>query len=170
MNSLTINDIKDWLIQNRVEYQKLKAQEYPPLNNEVYWMYNHLYEFIEYYPYTYKCNKSLKELKSFLNCDFPQIIKWTRTNEVLGSQQLLMFEVNYLDWTENIDEGILKIHKGLYTEKKPFADIICFCKIFQLLYWNNSVHETNLTEKEQLSIKKQVGHIFKKYYLDTDHD
>jgi len=70
----------------------------------------------------------LKDLKPFLNKYFPQIIEWTKKNEILGSQELLMFEVNYINWTENTNEPILKIHEGLYTERKPFAHIICFCK------------------------------------------
>lgn len=170
MIALKLTDIRTWLIDNRDEYRRLKAQEFPPFDNGVYSMYNHLYEFIKYYPYTHKCEKALQDLKAFLNYDFYQIIKWTQTNEVLGSQQLLMFEVNYIGWNENVTEEFLKIHTGLYTERRPFAYIICFCKIFQLLYWDNSIHETNLTESEQLVIYRDLQNIFDKYYIDKLHE
>lgn len=169
MLPLTLNDIKSWLIESKDEYQKLKAQEFPPFDNAVYSMYLQLYEFMEYYPYRHKCDKALKYLKPFLNQDFSQLISWTKANEILGSQQLLMFEINYINWKENVDEKFIKIHEGLYTERKPFTNILCFCKIFQLLYWDNSIHETILTEQEQLLIHKEVRRIFKKYYFDTAH-
>lgn len=47
MYILTINDIKEWLIENRNDFQKLKAQEFPPVGNEMYSMYGHLKDFIE---------------------------------------------------------------------------------------------------------------------------
>lgn len=165
MIALKLIDIKKWLIENRREYEVMKAQEFPPFDNEVYWMYNHLHNFIEYYPYSHKCDEALKELKALSNCNFSQIIKWTKTNEVLGSQQLLMFEVDYIEWSEDINEPILKIHKGLYTERKPFDSIIYFCKIFQLLYWDNNVHENNLSITQQKEICKDLQKIFDDYYL-----
>lgn len=167
MNLLKIDDLKEWLIDNREEYQKLKAQEFPPFDNALYWTYNHLHDFIQYYKYKQQCDKAILELNAD---DFNKLSQWTRQYELLGSQDLLMFEVNYIDWDEDISSNKIKIHKGLYTERKPFANILCFCKLFQHLYWDNCIHETILTEKEQLSIKKEVGRIFKKYYLDTDHD
>lgn len=167
MTALKIDDIKEWLIYNRSEYQKLKAQEFPPFDNALYWTYNHLYDFIQYYKYKQHCDKALSELNTD---DFNKLSQWTRQYELLGSQDLLMFEVNYIDWDEDVSTDKIKIHKGLYTERKPFANILCFCKLFQHLYWDNCIHETILTEKEQLLIKKQVRRIFKKYYLDTDHD
>lgn len=81
-----------------------------------------------------------------------------------------MFEINYINLREQVSDDKIRIYEGLFTERKPFANILCFCKLFQHLYWNNCIHETILTEKEQLSIKKKVGRILKKYYLNTDHN
>lgn len=170
MTILKLSDIRKWLIDNRSEFQNLKAQEFPPINNEVYWTYIRLYRFMEYYPYRLKCEKSLKDLEITLNENFLQLAKWTRSNEVLGSQELLMFEIDYFDWKEDVDEHLLKIHKGFYTERHPFNNILCFCKIFTLLFWNNNIHEIILTKQEQLSILKEVETIFKKHYLDPDND
>ena len=81
-----------------------------------------------------------------------------------------MFEINYINLKEPVSNDNIMIYEGLYTERKPFANIYCFCKLFQHLYWDNNIHETILKEQEQLSIKKKIGEILNKYYLDTDHD
>lgn len=170
MTALKLNDIKEWLIDNRDEYQKLKAKEFPPFDNEMYSMYGHLKDFIEYYKFKHKCDNALLKLNAIYNSDFNELAKWTKEYEILGSQDLLMFEINYINLKEQVSNDKIRIYEGLYTERKPFSNILCFCKLFQHLYWNNSIHETIFTEKEQLSIKKKVGRIFKKYYLDTDQD
>lgn len=169
MNVLKIADIREWLIENRNEYQKLKAQGFPPFDNEVYWMYIRLHRFIEYYPCTHKCDKVLKDFKLLLNGNFSEIINWTKVNTILGSQELLMFKIDYFDWKEDVNEHLMKIHEGLYTERKPFANIICFSKIFQLLYWDNNIHETILREQEQSLIRKDLQSIYENYFLDVGH-
>ena len=170
MQSLKINDIREWLIDNRDECQKLEAQEFTLVFNEMYSMYRHLKDFIEYYKFKHKCENALLKLKAIYNSDFNNLSQWTKEYEILGSQDLLMFEVNYIKLREQVSNDKIRIYEGLYTERKPFANILCFCKLFQHLYWDNSIHETILTEQEQLSIKKKVGRIFKKYYLDTDQN
>lgn len=169
MLALKIADIRTWLIENRNEYQKLKAQEFPPFDNALYTMYGHLKDFIEYYKFKNKCENALLKLNTIYNSDFAELTKWTKEYEILGSQDLLMFEINYINLREQVNNDKIRICEGLYTERKPFANILCFCKLFQYLYWDHCIDETVLTEKEQLSIKKQVGRIFKKYYFDTDH-
>ncbi len=164
---LKISDIKEWLIDNRKEYQKLKAQEFPPFNNALYWTYEHLYDFIQYYKYKHKCDKSLSEL---ITDDFNNLSQWTKEYELLGSQDLLMFEVNYLDWDEDVSSAKIKIHKGLYTERKPFVNVLCFCKVFQHLYWDNCIHETEPTESEKVEVVTELKAILKTYYIDTQHD
>lgn len=167
MPSLKINDIKEWLIENREEYQKLKAQEFPPFDNALYWTYNHLYDFIQYYKYKQQCDKALSELNTD---DFNNLSQWTREYELLGSQDLLMFEVNYIDWDEDVSSDKIKIHKGLYTERKPFANVLCFCKVFQHLYWDNCIHELELTENEKAEVKAKLKSILDKNHIDTLHD
>ncbi|MBN8790531.1 MAG: hypothetical protein J0I84_25915, partial [Terrimonas sp.] len=128
MFDLKLSDIKEWLIDNREEYQRLRAQEFPPFDNALYRTYNHLYEFIQYYKYKQHCDKALSELD--VN-NFNRLSQWTREYEILGSQDLIMFEVNYMDWVEEVSSDKIKIHEGLYTERKPFASILCFCEVFQ---------------------------------------
>ncbi len=164
MKALKINDIKEWLIDNRNEYQKLKMQEFPPFGNSLYWTYTHLYDFIQYYKFRHKCNKAL----SFLNTDdCNKLAEWAREYEVLGSEDLLMFEVNYIDWDEDVRSDKIKIHEGLYTDRKPFANVLCFCKVFQHLYWDNCIHETYLTERKKLEIMTELKIILKTYYINT---
>jgi len=170
MITLKLGDIRTWLMENKDDYQKLKAQEFPPFRNEMYSMYGHLKDFIEYYRFKHKCDNALLKLSAIYNSDFSQLSLWTKEYEILGSQDLLMFEINYINLKEQVSTDKIRIYEGLYTERKPFANILCFCKLFQHLYWDYCIHETILTEKEQLSIKKKVGRIFKKYYLDTDHN
>ena len=116
MGVLKISDIREWLLDNRDEYQKLKALEFPPFDNEVYWTYNRLHDFIVYCQYFHECHKALIDLKQFLNFNFPKIIEWTKTHEVLGSQKLLMFEVNHIYWDEDVSEEIAFRFPELYSE------------------------------------------------------
>lgn len=167
MSSLKLNDIKEWLIDNREEYQKLKAQEFPPLDNALYWTYNHVYDFIQYHKYKHHCDKALSELQ-FNN--FSRLPQWTREYEILGSQDLLMFEINYFNWKEEVDTDKIKIHAGLYAEREPFANILCFSKVFQHLYWDNCIHETELTESEKVEVIAELKTILKTYYTDTMRD
>jgi len=160
---LTIQDIREWLIDHRAEYQKLKAMEYRPLGNETYFMYTSLHEFIQYYSYVDRCTKALNDLRPHVNTCFTNVIKWTKDNILLGSQDLLMFEINYFDWIEIVDKNVIKIHEGLYTERKPFLPILFFCKIFQILYWNNAIHEMEATEEEQTNIMAELNKLFKSY-------
>ena len=164
---LNITDIKEWLVDNREEYQKLKAQKYPPFDNELYWTYIHLYDFIQYYKYKQHCDKALAELQ---NDNLSHLSQWVRKYEILGSQDLLVFEVNYIYWDEEVSNDKIRIHQGLYTERKPFASILCFCKVFQHLYWNNNIHETELTENEKVEVVTELKNILKTYYIKTTHD
>jgi len=44
---LKINDIREWLIENANEYERLREQEFPPFDNALYSMYGRLKDFIE---------------------------------------------------------------------------------------------------------------------------
>jgi len=81
-----------------------------------------------------------------------------------------MFEVNYIDWDEEVSSDKIKIHKGLYTERKPFANVLCFCRVFQHLYWDNCIHETKLTESEKSEVVNKLKTILKTYHTDRTHD
>ncbi len=164
---LTINDIREWLISSRDEYQKLKSQEFLPFDNELYWTYNHLHDFIQYYKYKQYFDKALVKLQID---NFSQLSQWTKEYEVLGSQDLLMFEVNYIKWDEDVSSDKIKIHEGLYTERKPFASILCFCKVFQHLYWDNSIHQKVLTENEKEEVITELKTILETYYIVTTHN
>jgi len=82
----------------------------------------------------------------------------------LGSQKLLLFQIDYLLCDENVDEDLLKIHSGIYTERQPFNEIYCFCTIFMELYWNNSIDETVFAKKERKGLLIEVRKVFKKHY------
>jgi hypothetical protein len=165
--TLKLSDIKEWLIDNKKEYQELKAQEFPPFDNALYSTYNHLYDFIQYYKYKHHCDKALAGLE--IN-NFSRLSQWTKKYEILGSQDLLMFEVNYIEWYEDVSNEKIKIHEGLFTERKPFANVLCFCRVFQHLYWDNCIHETELTECEKTQVITELKAILKKYYGDTRHN
>ena len=129
-------------------------------------MYFHFSDFIDNYSYNSDCENALKELKGILNNEFNQPSKWTKQYETLGSENLIMFQINYNNWYEDVNEEFLKFHEGIYTEKKPFINIICFCEIFQLLYWDNSIHEIQLPEDEQIKIRQEVKNILKRMLLE----
>ena len=167
MVALKLKDIREWLIDNTSEFQLLEKEEFP-FDNGVYDIYIKLHQFIEYYAYRYECEEALKELHTSLNKNFLELINWTKKHEVLGSQKLLMFVIDYFYWEEDVGEDLIKIHHGLYTERQPFNHIFCFCDIFMYLYWNNNIHETVLPENEQLAIVKEVRKMLKENYHNRD--
>jgi len=164
--TLKLADIKNWLVEHREDYQELKQKEFLPLDNTLYWTYNHLNEFLKYYKYKQKCDTALSELHAD---DFTKLSQWTREYEPLGSLNLLMFEVNYINWDEDVSIDTIKIHKGLYTERKPFANVLCFCKVFQHLYWDNCIQEAELNENEKVEVVNKLKTILKTYYTDPTH-
>jgi hypothetical protein len=166
MQPLTIIDIREWLIENRTEYQKLKAQKFPPFENEFYFMYGRLQEFISYYQYKYKCEKALRDLKRILSSDFSELIEWTKVYETLGSEDLFMFKIYHIDWKGNINSKLIKIYNGLYAERSPFANIICFCRVFELLYWDNELLERVAREQEKTTILKELTNIIGEFYVE----
>lgn len=167
MFDLQISDIKEWLMLHRDEFQKLKSQEFPPIGNELYYMYINLREFIQYYNLKSTCETALLELNQIDKTDFAALSKWTKQYEILGSQNLLMFEVDYLNWHEEVKEDTIKIHEGLYTERKPFANIICLCKVFQLLFWDNSIQIAIPSKEIQKEISIELKTIIENFYRPT---
>jgi len=167
MQTLTLNEIKCWLIDNRDEYQELKSQEFPPFRNNLYNTYNILSDFIEYYTFRSKCRLALKELKAIEFDNFSELPKWTQNYEILGSEDLLMFEINYFDWIEEVPNDKLKIHHELFTERKPFLNILSFCRVFQVLYWNYAVHKKELTKQEKNEIKNELTQIMNHPCIET---
>lgn len=163
---LTINDIKEWLITNRDEYQNLKSNVYPPFGNGLYDNYELLKDFIEYYKYREQCKIGLRQLINIENFNFELLSEWVKQYEVLGSQDLLMFEINYIKTDEVVSHDKIKIHKGLYTEREPFLNIICFCKVFQHLYWDNRIHKGSFTDYERIEIINELKTILKHHYKD----
>lgn len=170
MFALKIEDIKAWLIENTNEHQKQKAQEFPPFDNAMYSLYGHLHDFLEYYKFKVQCDVALNELNFITVTDFAELSKWTKKYEILGSQDLLMFEINYIRWDEQVSDDIIKIHEGLFTERKPFVNILCFCKVFQHLYWENCIHEVEANESEQTEIIAELQNILKTNYRDTTQE
>lgn len=164
MATLTINEIKIWLKKNRHDYQKLRAEEYPSFNNHLLFLYPQLHQLMRYYSMRQKCEEAVNNLKLIFNKDFTQFESWTQQYEILGSKHFLMFEINYFDWIEEVEEGLLKIREGLYTKRDPFENILCFCKIFQIVYWDNSLHNKRVTDQELFVIKKHLKRILNKYY------
>lgn len=159
--ALKIEDIKAWLVENTDEHEKLKAQQFPPFDNAMYSMYGHLHDFVEYFKFIVQSDSALNELNFITATDFAELSKWIKKYEILGSQDLLMFEINYIRWDEQVSDDKIKIHEGLFTERKPFVNILCFCKVFQHLYWDNRIHEVEPTEVEKAEIITALQSIFK---------
>lgn len=161
MNLLTLNDIREWLNDHRKGYQELSALEFPPLDNDFYYIYIELNDFFQYYNYRLQCEKALSELQ--VN-DFNLLIRWAKQYETLGSKDLVLFETLYNNWIEEENDDVIKIREGLYTEKEPFTSILCFCAVFQHLYWDNEIHESKLTENEKAEVIEELKNILKNYY------
>jgi hypothetical protein len=167
MVPLKLKDIREWLIDHRREFQLLEEEEFPS-DYGVYDMYVKLHQFMGFYAYRHECEEAIKELDTCLNKNFQELINWTKKNEVLGSQKLLMFVIDYFICQEDVDEDLIKIQNGLYTERQPFNPIFCFSDIFMYLYWNNSIHETTESKKDQLLIIKEVRKMLKRHFHNRD--
>lgn len=79
-----------------------------------------------------------------------------KTYQIMGSQELLMFEIDYFDWEENVSGNLMKIREGMYTEREPFKNILCFCEIFSSLFWSYEICEKIFSEILQQTILGEV--------------
>lgn len=165
---LTINDLREWLKENASRYHQQKAGEYPPQEegkffelDRFYTTYGELYTFIQYYQFKSTSDDALKELLSGNLEDFEHLGNWAGKYERLGSEDLLVFDgIEYL-WDE---EEVVKISKDIYTYKEPFLNMLCFCRVFQLLYWDYRLHETIPIETEKKQIVIALRKIIKENY------
>ncbi|MDE3234501.1 MAG: hypothetical protein KGO81_01010 [Bacteroidota bacterium] len=156
MHPLTIRDIREWLIINQAEYKKLKAEKFPPLDNEMYWLYGDLYRIIEFYSLTHNTHIAIQEFNAIQNFDFKHLVLWTKKHEVLGAKKLILFEIDYFDWIEEVDKDLLKIKDGIYMEATPFKETLLFCRIFQILYWNFDITNMELTNEEIKNLQNDL--------------
>lgn len=163
MHLLTVNDIKEWLIANEAEFLKLKRKEFPPFDNALFSMYNQFNDFIKYADFQEKCSGAIEELSLIVGKTFTELSQWVNKYELFGSRDLLMFEVNYNKWSEDLSADALKISKGIYTLRKPFASIICFCEVFQFLYWDNCIHEAIITGNQEFELIVELKEILGRY-------
>jgi hypothetical protein len=156
MKVLTLYEIKNWLVLNREEFQKLDAEKYPPFGNFFYKDYRTLRDFISFYSLKDVCETALNELYQIVDAKFVNIGSWTRQYEVLGSQKMLMFEVNYFDWIQNISDGLLKIDEIYYTQREPFEKMLIFIKLFNKIFWNFELHKYNDSDEVPLFIQQSI--------------
>lgn len=156
MQALTIRDIREWLIINQTEYKKLREEKFPPLDNEMYWLYGDLYRIIEFYSLTDKTRIAIEGFKKIENFNFDKLIQWTKAYLVLGSKELITFEIDYFDWTENVDKDLLKIKDGIYIEIAPFKETLLFCRLFQILHWNYDITNSELSSEDIRNLKEDL--------------
>lgn len=163
MYPLSLQDIREWIVENRNEYQKLRSEQYPPLGNPIYDLYPKFERLSKYYSLKNECENALKELVHILSKNKNEIINWTKKYKALGSEKLIMFEIDYLDWKENVSEGIMKVTNGIYVNQKPFQSIIAFCKIFRLLYWDDEFHSFSYISNALSNTINNVNTILQEY-------
>lgn len=165
---LTINDIREWLKENASKYHKQKADEFPPLEqgevfeiDRFYSCYGDLKLLLDYYKLKGVCEQALKELLAGNIEDLNHLGKWAANYEQLGSQQLICFDnIEYL-WLE---DGVFQVSKGIYTYTEPFLNMICFCRVFQLLYWDYELHKQTPDEPEKVMIFESLKTILQENY------
>ena len=170
---LTIGDIRDWLKVHAVKFHEQMREEFPPQEegykfeiDRFYITYHHLQAFLKYFTYKNKCELAIKDLIAIGFEDIDKLTQWARKHEVLGSE-LVSFDINYL-WDEYDDRVCLE--KDIYIFKAPFLNMICFCKVFEHVYWNHDLLLKTPLKESQPIMKAELLAIIKKYYLDTDHD
>lgn len=140
MFPLSIKDIREWMIENRIGYKRLEKEEFSNPGSPMRWLYTGFKDLLECYSCVPDCDTALSEIHDVIKTDHDRLIHWVRKYEYLGAKKLLLFEVLYMDWADDLSEEHLKVQKDIYIERAPFNNLICFCNIFSLLYWESEIH------------------------------
>lgn len=140
MFPLSIKDIREWMIDNRGEIKRLERDEFTSLRSPTRWLYSEFKDLLECYSSSPDCDNALLDLIIELNTDSDGLITWAKKYEYLGAKKLLMFEILYMNWDDEIKEEHLKVQKGVYVDREPFNNLICFCSVFSILYWEHEIH------------------------------
>jgi|SRR5690606_10908233 len=140
MFPLSIKDIREWMIENRAEYKRLDKEEFSTLSNALRWLYIEFKDLLECYSCAPDCDAAMRDIKSIIESDPDGLIEWAKKYEYLGAKKLLLFEILYMNWEDELNNDHLKVQKDIYIEKAPFINVICFCNIFTLLYWESEIH------------------------------
>ena len=156
MTPLTIKDIKEWLSANESEFKKLKEEEFPPTSNDTYLKYCALEKVMGFFSLTDKTHIAVQDFLTIETFNLNELIQWTKTYETLGADDLVLFEVEYFDWKEDVDKELMKIGEGMYMEIAPFKETLLFCRIFQILYWDYNIIDTELTNEEIKNLQKTL--------------
>lgn len=162
MSVFTLTQIKDWLAANHQEFLELNSEQYPALNNQLVYDYKKYSELISYYEHNEACETALKKLYKILGSNFNEIQSRTQEYEILGSQTLLLFEVNYFDWTETIASDLIKIKDNCYTPLEPLENLHLFCKVFNVTYWDYQLHlmfDPNKASKARREIVETIKEV-----------
>ena len=156
MTPVTIKDIKEWLSANESEFKKLKEEGFPPLGNETYWKYCALEKVMGFFSLTDKTHIAVQDFLTIETFNLNELIQWTKTYETLGADDLVLFEVEYFDWIEDVDKDLMKIGEDLYMEIAPFKETLLFCRIFQILYWDYNIINAELTKDEVKNLQIEL--------------
>lgn len=140
MFPLSIKDIREWMIDNRGEIKRLERDEFTSLRNPMRWLYSEFKDLLECYSSAPDCDNALLDLILELQTDPDGLIHWAKKYEYLGAKKLLMFEILYMNWDDEIDDEHLKVQKDIYVDRAPFNNLICFCSVFSFLYWESEIH------------------------------
>lgn len=144
INVLKIGDIKEWLNEHKPEFEPFEDPTKLPAFDEVFQMYYDLREFVGFYKYRKICALALAELPTD---SYPKLQQWAMKYENLGAE-LMMFDLNYLDWTEVHPPDVIKVTDGIYSDMKPFRAVRLFCYVFHHLYWDYAIHDEDLADFE----------------------
>lgn len=163
---LKLADIMEWLGKHHSEYQKLASDTFAPSDDNFFDTYFQLEELVRFCPHRSRCYNALTELKDVFQSEFTLIVEWVKKYSNLRLEELVGFEIWFLDWKEETPSEILKIHEHLYTEKTPFEIIIWFIEIFDLLYYQHAVTNYHFNETEQFLIREQLKCRFAAGFLE----
>lgn len=152
---MLVSEVRQWLINNEIEYKKITLSRFAPLNNETYFLFNSFIRLLEYLAHDNDCIQALDQLRSLSHKGIDlcknELILWIKRYENLAHEKLLIFLIDYFDFTDLDENSNLRIQNNIFVEREPFVNIINFCNAF------------NLLETESLK-SIDLNHDLKEYY------
>lgn len=134
--SIRIHDIEDW-VKNFNESKRKKCGQSSEIEENIYREFCLL---LRYYSFRHVCKSSIEELKQLFETNLvvtkEMVSGWANKYENLGANDLLMFQVDFLNGSSNNLHNLPYLpYAKAFIEENDFRDLISFNNVFQILFW-----------------------------------
>lgn len=134
----TIDGLKEWLLQNKSRLRGGFAQPFSIIDQDFNICYWEIESFLEHEQYFDEAINAIKNLKSINYHDAEELKAWCIQFQQLG-YNMFEFAIFYL-WTDgDIPEDRIRVYESIYSESKPFRDLIFLSNIYELIVSDDNV-------------------------------